>query len=856
MPQLGDSANLLLGLAPGWHGGSGAVLPYAAAPNKALCGIDTPASLPTGNWGGLQLSFHPSIASLIDALFDYRLRPLRAMSGQLDLRASNLMLGAGQRAQAIDTLASLLALAPAQLAAGRLVLLQMTRIDAELRHPLDEGGIGRPIHVEHYWTREGRHAIGRLRVARQPIVNDDVEHALIGRHEAGRYFDYLYDYGSHFISCLRMGDKYFQVLACQPQRYDLLQKLWLPLIGQGDAGPALQGLVNYLGGDWITATGRVASASNHVFDGDAWHVPNLPTGHSLLAPLLRQAEALPAGWSVPIGIEFSPHSPYMERQRAIAWQQVYQGAMLQRFGDGASWSNGIAKLASPSRIHSEHASAQGGDISELVGIHPSHDTFHGDLFASRLPVHGEMSWTVQAGASLLALTMDAQAADGCVPRMRLRGSVSSECQVFTGKLRGALLIELADGRLEALFAGLRFAAGTQGRPTVSAELSRPDSATLIRLRLPLLVLLTDAEARWTRASADRDPAEAHAIRGEIAWLLRAVLESGVMHADATQHAFWIAFCKRAALLAHCGPGQAVAPASTANMEWMQAANVLLFRLRLDQPSGLPASELASIDQALLRLLEQARPDAAAPDKATIDKLDACLQQLEQVRHQIALASQALLQRAEPIEDAEAARLLTQLIPSREDSVRPPLTPTSHGDEGLAQVTTLLGRAERDYQLGRLLSELAHDAVGVAIDAPLALLEGADPAGLTQTQWRELPAEAWRVLEAAMQVDTKAVEALRVGLKAYGAQGSVLVMLIASLTRQWHAYHRARWSHDFGEPTSLLQRIQLSASRLDSLLADMIFNQAPAAMDATIDTMTWRCANQDTRAGPDLPPPGL
>jgi hypothetical protein len=779
------------------------------------------------------LSFHPGVASLIDAMFDYRVRPMRAMLGQLDLCASSLMLGAGQSAQAIDTLAGLLALTPTQLNAGGLVLLQMTRIDAELRHPLDEGGVGRPIHADHYWTREGRHAIGRLRLAKQPIVTVDVEHAHVGCREAGRYLDYMYDYGSHFISCLRMGDKYFQVLACQPQRYALLQRLWLPWIGQDDAGPGLQGLVNYLGEEWIAGTGRVTSATNHAFDGDTWHAPDLPVGESLIAPLLRQARGLPAAWpadqdGVPVGIEFNPHSPYMEPQRAMAWQQVFQGTMLQRFGDRALWHDDVAKPASASNItpalrRAEHAAAHSSNISELTGVRPS----HGDLFASRLDVHGELSWTARAGACLLALSMDAKSVDGSLPTLRLRGGVSSESHIFTRALRGALLIEHADGCLEALFAGLRFTAGMQGRSTVSAELSRPDVATLIRVRVPLLALLTDAEARWTRALADREPALAHAIRREISWLLHAVSDSGVMLSDAAHRAFWSAFYKRGALLILCGPGQPVAAISTASVEWMQAANALLFQLRLDQPADLPASELAAIDQALLTLLEQATSAVVAPDEVAIAALHACLQQLDLARNHIALASHALLHRADLTHDASAVLLLAQLIQSREDPAHPPLTSASRSDGHLVQVTTLLDGVERDYQLGRLLSELSLETTVAAIDVPLALLEGADRTDLTPTQWRELPAEAWTVFEPLIQVDAKAADALRTDLQAYAALGRELATLIASLKWQWHAYYRAHWPRDFAEPTSTLQRIHLRACRLDSLLAGMIFSRAPA-----------------------------
>jgi hypothetical protein len=843
MPQLGDSANLLLGLAPGWLGGRGAALPYAAAPNKALHAVDAPASIAKGAWGGMQLSFHSDVASLIDALFDYRVRPMRAMRGQLDLRASSLMLGAGQRRQAIEILAGLLGLAPAQLEAGNLILLQTTRVDAQLRHPLNEGGVGRPIHVDHYWTREGRHAVGRLRLARQANVGIDAEHAHVGCREAGRYIDYLYDYGSHYISGLQIGDKYFQVFVCQPHRYALLQRLWSPWIGQDDAGPSLQAFVNYLGEDWIVCAGRIASAANDAFGDDAWHVPGLPVGESLLAPILREARGLPGEWppsqdGVPIGIEFNPHSPYMEPQRATAWQQMFQGAMLQRFGESASWRDEIAASASSSNAnpairHAEHGAAKGGDIGELAGVRACGD----DLFVSRLHVRGELSWTAQAGACLLALTLDAEPADGSLPRLRLRGGLSSQSRIVTRVLRGALLIEHTDGHREALFAGLRFAADAQGRPTVSGELSRPDAATLDRLHVPLLALLSEAEARWTRALADRERALAHAVRRDISWLLRIVSDSGVMRSDTAHPAFWNAFYKRAALLFLCGPGQPVAPMST---EWMQASNTLLFQLRLDRPADLPAAELAAIDQVLRALLEQAASAAAAPDKAAIAALDARLPQLEQARDHVALASQVLLDRADNTHETALVLLLSRLIPSREDQAQPPSTPDGHSDEHLAQAMALLDRAERGHQLSRLLNELSNDTTCSVIDTSLARLEDADPFGLARTQWCELSADVLKVLEPLMPADVGGTEALRVSLQAYAALGSELAPLITSLQWQWRAYHRAHWSPDFAEPTSILERIHMGACRLDSLLAGMMFSQARQRADSVDAVETAQC----------------
>jgi hypothetical protein len=783
----------------------------------------------------LQLSFHSDIASLIDALFDYRLRPMRAIPGQLDIRASNLMLGAGQRAQAIATLAKRVALPPAQLDAGCLILMQMTRIDVELRHALDEGGIARPIHADRHWTREGRHAIGRLRLARRQAGIAGIESALIGCREAERYVDYIYDYGSHFISCLRMGDKYFQVLVCQPQRYALLQRLWLPWIGQGNGDVALQGLVNYLGDDWIARTGQVTSAGNHVFDAELWHAPGLPAGESLLAPLLCQARGSQAGWranqrSVPIGVEFTPHSPYMEQQRATAWQQVYQGAMLQRFGDSTSWreGEGEAVLASPSVLarsirRAECATVPHRDIGELTGIHPCLDDTRGDLFASRIQLQGERSWTAQTGACLLALTMDARSTDGNLPRLHLRDGVSLEGHFFFGMLRGALLVEHDDGRLDALFAGLRFAAGKQGRAQVSSELSRPDAATLARLRVPLLVLLTEAEARWARALVDNDPAPVRAIRGEVSWLLRAVLDSDMMHVDAAYREFWTAFYKRAALLDYCGPCQPVASDLAAHMEWVQSANALLFRLRLEPAADLPVSVLVAIDEALRTLIEQATPTGAMPEKAAIAALRACLKQLELACNRVTLASYAMLRLAEPDNEVAAVLLLTYLIQMHGASRHPPLASSGCSDERLTQITAMLGSAAHDCQLARLLSELAQDTVEISIDAPQIWPKDAARIGLTADQWRELPARAWTLLEPLVQTDANAAESLRASLNTYGERGSELAILISGLQRQWQVHHLAHWPGDFAEPASILQRVHLGACRLNRLLAGMAFS---------------------------------
>ena len=217
---------------------------------------------------------------------------------------------------------------------------------------------------------------------------------------------------------------------------------------------------------------------------------------------------------------------------------------------------------------------------------------------------------------------------------------------------------------------------------------------------------------------------------------------------------------------------------------MQAANALLFQLRLDRPADLPASELAAINHALLTLLEQAKSAVAAPDKIAIAALHSCLQKFELARSRVAFAGHALL-------------------------------------DG----------AERDYQLARLLSELSDDATTVTVDVPLALLDGTDHAGLTPTQWRELPAEALRVFEPTMQADAHAAETLRRSSQEYSALGRELVALTSSLQRQWHAYHRAHWSHDLAEPTSIVERIHLRACRLDNLLAGVIFSQTQRLVSA-------------------------
>ena len=825
--QLGNSANLLLGLRPGWFGGAGDT-PFDPTPRAALIGFAMPEPSQPGSWSEPEISFHETVESLVDALFIHRVRPVLADVGRFALPASTLMLGVGRREATLASLGAMLGVPAERLAEGQLVLLRLRREDADYRHEAEEGGVGRRIHIDNYWTREGRHAVGRLRVAERGR-----DHArqgtLIHRSQADRYLDYLYDYGTHFVSRVGVGDQLFQVMACDRQRYGLLRTLWSQAAPDG-ASASAHAFATYIGSQWIALRGRICSAARDpamersVAEG-AWRDLRDAASDSLLAPFGRPgneaAELLAGGRrSVPVRIEWTSHSPYMENHRAIAWQRILKGALLQRFGNAVQVpedpTNAGRREDDAVVLRNDDGFTLSGDViafdAGLAASVESSASLH--VFARHLVFSG--SEVIPLGGkqvTVFGLAMDARRRQNLMPVLQIDLAAFAGFRCFTSLLHGAFsLVDETGQHHDTFFEGLRFGEDELGRVVVRDALGMPDAAAIRSFRVPLSIALDDVEAQLIRAAADNDVDAECATRQELEWLLAILRDSRVGEIDDPHRPSWAWLQQRACFLAKFGP----VCEQRADNPQMHAMAELLLRQRLLMASPRLADDYeiralaGALEDASSQLSDGALSDANIREaQIFVSDLEQRLSDMNAARRRGADALRILL--ASFSEHGPANDLL-DAIACYWESETPSLSSLVRfiDDTSLASVLERIVRTERDRAAWTLLHALAIGAEQTQIDAMCFALDDGGKAGLSLDEWKMLPSLCMERLASLLEGSQNiAAVQLREAFDGLGRSGAEMSRMAIAIKRYLQHRYRLAWhddaSHGSQQPIERLYR---------------------------------------------------
>ncbi|GGA41159.1 hypothetical protein [Dyella nitratireducens] len=818
--QLGNSVNVLHGLRPAWFGASGTVVPFDLPPCAAWAGFPVSEPSGRGSWGSPEVGLHDTIESLVDALFAYRVRPILADAGRFALPPSALMLGGGRRAAALASLSALLHLPVEQLDGGGLVLLQLRREDADHRHEAEEGGVGRRIHIDNYWTREGLHAMGRLRVAGHVRRHGDVD-VIVHKQQADRYLDYFDTCGTHFVTRIGMGNRLFQVMVCHPQRYRLLRTLWSQSACDA-SGPLAKAFFAYTGDEWIASRGWIVSAADdplleHSVATGAWRGHHSAAADNLLAPFVRPGENIAAlldglQRSVPIDIEFTAHSPYMENYRAIAWQRVLKGALLQRFGDAV-------------RIPLDSAASEAGHGGDIV-IHEDGDNLVlGDttsvsaslaarldatrslcLFSRQLSFYSDEPITLPGQhVTLFAFSIDARGKDDRVPVVRLSDQAFATFRCYTPALTGAMQVGNETGdRWNVLFQGLHFGTDDQGRVIILGELSRPDVDTVKMLRAPLVGALADTEAQIARADAGGHAAHAHAARSALDWIYEIVRSSGVADTDENHRGVWEAIQRRAIYQSRLGSPIDRIDRDIADSA-ARKAHELFLRLRLLANGPGPVTDDAL--DVLIRDLEQASRQwtSSHPPAETDNRLlTECLAEMKAAQRRGIFALHRLLDNEQVATEQQspdrqrAWHLLNALAWYLSDGATGRLIKTTD-DAQLASALSLFFRACTTYKAAMLVHALTHDTEYLHIAEDMTIFDGEECLDMTAQEWNEFPQMLASLLAPAFGMDCSSVEELLSALRDIGAIGVRLERAVSAARRNLYLRYQADWHSDFPAP---------------------------------------------------------
>lgn len=818
--RLGDSANLLLGLKPTWFGVAG-VSPFDPPEQTALRDFVLPEPESRGTWGEPEVSLHDDVESLVDALFAYPVRAILSDRGRSALPVHALMLGGGRRAAGLAMLEGLLGISSDQLECGGLVLLRVRRQDAEHRHEAEQGGIGRRLRIANYWTREGLHSIARLQFTRR--IHGHRLSAGIDRHQAGRYLDFMYDYGTHFVSRVVLGDQLFQVLACRQDRYSLLQALWRQ--GSGSGKCMAVAFADYTGSTWIENHGQVCSAAQdpeltRLLAAGVWRDAEREGANSLLVPFARQRAKITAllegmRRSIPFLVEFSAHSPYMGDYRANAWQRVLKGALLQRYGDlvrvsFGDWDDSVgvpASYASTGRsvatILDQHGICK--VMADAVFVNEALMARLGKpetlcLFVRHLDIDHAVPVTLPGNrVTLCALVLDAADGHDRVPTLRVEDTAFETFRCFVANQRGAIYVQdKSDRRRDVLFQGLHFGADALDRVVLRTDTARPDASTLIALRGAMLGALDDVEAWWCDAlcRVELPDTDICTVRASLEWLAASVLDSGVMEVDPAHRAYWDTLRRRAELLARFGP-MVVAddPEMPTSLALEFAELALRHRLLLSAPRREGVDEpgaLAERFQIGATSLRDMLSSAQATDSdinmtlgVRLTELDAARQRARQELESLGNALPKLVAGNES--DWERARhLLAALTCVWGGAGSVSGMVCMMGDQLLSDALSALFRAEQARIAAELLYALLRNPVGERVNELIGELDG-PVVWPSYSEWEALPGTFLAVL--ALVAGNDALMALRDALKTLANAGAALSVWVPQVCAKVQTRHR-------------------------------------------------------------------
>jgi hypothetical protein len=622
---LGDVVNILDGLTPGWYGHDRTIPVFAPLAHAPLVTVPLPNRAPTpGVWEGPRVTLHDSLAELVDALFDYRVIPSRDNRGQRPLPPSTLMLGGRPIAAVAGAIGNLVGIDVAHPDVGGFVLLELRRNDADHRHEVERGGNAVRSSIERYWTREGRHAMARLRWDGENVDPDGRRRAFVTPRQVPRYLDYFYARGTHFVARVGLGQRLFQVLACRADRYQFLREFWQRETSGAARvpGPLSVSFIQFTGPRWMCARGKLASIGNEPelarsIQQGAWRSDGPESAEILLAPFVKSRRGATAmldrfEGSAATRVELLSQGYLMGEPRAQAWQKVLNGALLQRYGvvDGqkpyeaagsprrylfgstprrAAFLDGRMTLLRDCIDAADLYAISSSEVREIEAIGLCLALGSGSV----IDLPGERT-------NLLAFRTETGEMGANVPVLRVADEGFSRFAFSTGDMRGALVVtDRSETRRETYFRGLRFGFDGSGRVVVKDDPRQPSDAHLRDARELLEATLDMAEALLAVADAE----SADLARGHPAWLAAIIGQSGLLAEDEPDSPAWHALRARALCSAHLGVnGIEVARPKPeamrelvvlANEAWVLGQHQPFDRDRVRQDDGAALSHLAA-----------------------------------------------------------------------------------------------------------------------------------------------------------------------------------------------------------------------------------------------------------------------
>lgn len=222
------------------------------------------------------------------------------------------------------------------------MLFELSRIKIQADHEVtaqpSRNYFNRDTHLTNDWKSQSR----KLRPGERIQENDEHD-TIISVPQSQKYLESFYNYGTHFISAIEAGDKLLQVIELKNHVGKQTYEFWKEL-GKGNAVKGTEALhfKFFTSENFAETVGDIISYAKDqgldaIINEGLWNDSDSITGNSLMAFFNadeRLIESLNSKLTsvIPIKIELTSLARFMEYFRAINFQKILKGALIQRWG--------------------------------------------------------------------------------------------------------------------------------------------------------------------------------------------------------------------------------------------------------------------------------------------------------------------------------------------------------------------------------------------------------------------------------------------------------------------------------------------------------------------------------------------
>ncbi len=217
----GDSANLLFGFKALWDRSDQSSKPFFTPRQNSTVTFNSVNPQSAGAWSFPVVSIHDDAKSLINKLYDYRVLPADFEEKTFSIPVGSLTLGDSDSTESLKSIGDYIGI---DLTKGdSYMLVRMVRNDGNISHQI-VSDFGKN-HRDDYLSKEVKDALKAFSTI-LPENYDQSTLCSLTPDQGKTLLSLYYDFGTHFVSKVKLGDVIFQVFAINSNMYEDIKSVF------------------------------------------------------------------------------------------------------------------------------------------------------------------------------------------------------------------------------------------------------------------------------------------------------------------------------------------------------------------------------------------------------------------------------------------------------------------------------------------------------------------------------------------------------------------------------------------------------------------------------------------------------